>query len=212
MKNNSRKTVFESIFSSKTRAKVISETRLLMESRSVGSRIGQIISSSVAQNRFNPKWKNIFDADFQQYVGDYRTIVNLFLKSGNVGRKDVDKFAEQMRKVIGVGKIWCVHCKHNTLTKEDICNFFNSVVDSEEVPFKLEPDMMKELPTAVQSVGAKVEDKHDWWGVNIEEYEPTTAADRKEAEDDIKASDNLKAEISGENDTQENIESMKEAF
>lgn len=122
--------------------------------RAIGSNLGKTIN-----RRFSPAVfadERMRKADLACYVGDLGTILQV-----NVSLRD--KISE-----LDNGKYVFFRCVRDSLTKEDICDFFNRVCT--DVPFRIEPDEMMEIGHA-RYAGYKSEYQHTFYGFSISKYE-----------------------------------------
>ena len=99
--------------------------------RSRPSVIGKLIGKDFSPAVFDdPEMR---DANLAYYVGDKRTIIDVVPALGKVLQH------------LPNGKILFFHCIKDSLTKDDICNFFNEVCV--DVPFKLKPNGIATIQT-----------------------------------------------------------------
>ena len=132
--------------------------------RTVGSKIGQLIGRDFSPAVFADE--KMRSASLSYYVGDRRTILMV---------------APQLASIIDQlpgGKILFFHCEDGSLTKKEICDFFNRVCTS--VPFRIEPDELYQLGTIPYSRGiGRGGDMHTYYGFDLDPYEPTPKNDEK---------------------------------
>ena len=130
--------------------------------RSRNSEIGRLALkdlSPAVQN--DPK---MLKADLGCYVGDNRTIMDI-----------IPMFAK-IKNQLPKGLAMYFHCIKDSLTKQEICDFFNKICV--DVPFKISPDELHEIGTVPYSLGINknVEGakpvEHTYYGVfDIDKYE-----------------------------------------
>jgi hypothetical protein len=105
----------------------------------------------------------MMEADLAYYVGDKRTVI------------DVVPQLIKVLKDLPDGKILFFHCVKGSITKEELCNFFNEVCV--DVPFKLTPNELYEIGTIPYSHGInKATDsedavEHTYYGFELNKYE-----------------------------------------
>ena len=130
--------------------------------RSRRSEIGRLALKDLSPAIVNdPK---MLKASLDCYVGDNRTIM------------DVVPMLAKIKNHLPKGLAMYFHCIKDSLTKQEICDFFNEVCV--DVPFKLTPDELHEIGTIPYSLGINknVEGseavEHTYYGVfDIDKYE-----------------------------------------
>lgn len=80
------------------------------------------------------------------------------------------------------GKILFFHCREGSLTKGEICDFFNRTCTS--VPFRIEPDELCRLGTIPYSRGiGRDGDMHTYYGFDLDPYESAPVGGEKGSSD-----------------------------
>lgn len=139
--------------------------------KAVPSKIGQLIGHDFSPAVYNDE--KMRAANLAYYVGDRRTILMV--------APNLKSILDQLPN----GKILFFHCKEGSLTKDEICDFFNKVCPL--VPFKISPDELYELGTIPYSRGVDNGHNHTYYGYELEKVEPSSSGDEKKNVDLVTA-------------------------